>query len=257
MTALADLVTRRSGDGGQHDDRGGAAVDTLLVHHAASSNLDEVLSMMATGSREVSSNLVIRDDDTIEVVSAERRAWTSASSEWDSRSITVEVVNSATGDASGWLVSEASMASLARVGIAMLADYPGFRAGRDRVLGHRELYERYGASYPTACPGGIDLEDLVARIRAGSTTTQNQDHTMYLVELLDDGRVFLVTPSGFSYVERGSSLAGLDALGLPRRKMWFGHFIDAMAEIHEAHTADAEEFSDLRTRLEALRPANS
>jgi hypothetical protein len=38
-------------------------------------------------------------------------------------------------------------------------------------MGHREVYERYGASYATACPGGINLDRVVsdaAQILAGA-----------------------------------------------------------------------------------------
>lgn len=156
---FSKLATSTSGNGGQYSARG-RTVDRFIVHHAATTSLSGVLSMMATGSRQVSSNYVIKDGSIIGVVPEEYRAWTSGSAAWDGRAVTVETCNSASGDASGWPISEASYESLAAL-IADCATRYGFPINRDTVIGHRELYTRYGASYATACPGGIDLDRVV------------------------------------------------------------------------------------------------
>lgn len=157
--AFSSVATRTSGNGGQFSSRG-LAVDHFVVHHAATSSLSQVLGMMSSGSRQVSSNYVVKDGDVVGVVPEERRSWSLSSSTWDGRSITVETCNSVTGDASGWPISEESYRSLAKL-IADCATRYGFPINRDRVIGHREVYTRHGASYPTACPGGIDLDRLV------------------------------------------------------------------------------------------------
>ncbi|VXB29149.1 N-acetylmuramoyl-L-alanine amidase [Pseudoclavibacter sp. 8L] len=156
---FSNTATGTSGNGGQFSNRA-ARVDRFIVHHAATASLSAVLSMMSTGSRQVSASYVIKDGQVIGVVPEEKRAWTSGSAAWDGRAITVETCNSQTGDASGWPISEASYESLARL-IADCATRYGFPINRDTVIGHRELYSRYGASYATACPGGINLDRLV------------------------------------------------------------------------------------------------
>lgn len=156
---FSNVATRTSGNGGQYSSRG-RAVDHLVVHHAATSSLSQVLGMMSSGSRQVSSNYVVKDSEIVGVVPEELRSWSLSSSLWDGRSITVETCNSVTGDASGWPISEASYQSLARL-IADCATRYGFPINRDRVIGHREVYSRHGASYPSVCPGGIDLDRLV------------------------------------------------------------------------------------------------
>ncbi|MCT2043617.1 peptidoglycan recognition protein family protein [Pseudoclavibacter alba] len=174
------IATRESSSNGMWSPRE-ANVDTLLVHHAASGSLESMLGMIASGAREVSANFVVCDEQIVCVVWPERRAWTSGSpydggagARWDHRSITVETINSATGDGSGWPISDASYRSLARLARWMDATYPSFHIDRDHIIGHRELWIRFGASYPTECPGGIDL-DRVASLARGITTTPMED----------------------------------------------------------------------------------
>ncbi|PPG39481.1 N-acetylmuramoyl-L-alanine amidase [Pseudoclavibacter sp. RFBA6] len=157
---FSNLTTSTSGNGGQYSSRG-RSVDMFIVHHAATTSLSGVLSMMRTGSRQVSANYVIKDDQVVGVVPETHRAWTSSTASYDGRSITVETCNSVAGDAAGWPISEASYQSLARL-IADCATRYGFPIDRDHVVGHRELYSRFGVSYATACPGGINLDRLVA-----------------------------------------------------------------------------------------------
>lgn len=165
--ATLNFVTRSSSPNGMYSTRE-ATVDTLIVHHAATSSISGVLDMIASGAREVSANFVVKDDQIVMVVPPQYRAWTSGSSSdggagarWDHRSITIEVCNDRTGDASGWPISEASYRSIVKIVMWMKATYPNFRIDRNRILGHRELWERYRASYPTACPGGIDVDKIV------------------------------------------------------------------------------------------------
>lgn len=162
---VSKLATRSSGNAGQYSSRGGRKIDRFLVHHAATSNLDVVLSMMRTGSREVSSNYVISNTgEIISVVPEEYRAWTSASPAWDGRAITVEVINSKTGDP--WPISAKAQEALSRL-IADVATRYKFTPKRDgrnsTVIGHRELYTWFGESYATACPGGINLAAVTNR----------------------------------------------------------------------------------------------
>lgn len=175
------IATRESSSNGMWNPRM-SEVDTFLVHHAASTSLEETLAMIADGRKEVSANFVVCDDQIVSVVWPERRAWTSGSkydngagAGWDHRSITVETINSGIGSNDhNWPISDASYRSLARIARWMADTFPAFRIDRDHIIGHRELWLLYGASYPTACPSGIDL-DRVAVMARGITTTLMED----------------------------------------------------------------------------------
>lgn len=151
--------------------RNGARIDTLLLHHAATVSGATVVGMMVSGSRTVSANYVCYNDGTlVGVVDEEYRAWTSGSSSdggrgaaWDRRSITVETANESYGGS--WPISERSYAALAALAADLHRRY-GLVLDRNHVIGHRELWSRYRASYATACPGGMDLDRIVNLARA-------------------------------------------------------------------------------------------
>lgn len=175
----------------QSSSRNGTPIDMVILHHSATTNVGSVLSMMQTGSRTVSANYVLGNDGHIYgVVPEELRAWTSGSpndggkgAQFDRRAITFECANLSTN---GWTISDATYESLA----GLLADFHrryGVPLDRDHVVGHRELYDRWHASYATACPGGMDIDRVVTMARAkagqggvkpvvgGATTTTRPD----------------------------------------------------------------------------------
>ena len=144
--------------------RRSAKVDTFLVHHTASvsGRGDGVVNMMVNLARRgVSSNYVLGSDGYLWlVVDEDRRAWTSGSKRdggkgaaWDRRSITIEICNSS--GAPNWGISNASIDKAARLLIDLRRRY-----GIKRVIGHRDLWTQYRASYATYCPG----PNTVARI---------------------------------------------------------------------------------------------
>lgn len=144
--------------------REGARIDTFLVHHMAGVGGAGVTEMMrASGGRTVSANYTIHTDGSLHgVVPEEDRAWTSGAAgdggrgaAWDRRSITVEIANE-TGDPS-WRISDAAL----RTAAALLNDLRS-RYQIENVLGHRDLYQRYGASYPTYCPGPETVDSILA-----------------------------------------------------------------------------------------------
>lgn len=151
----------------QYDDRKGAKIDMVILHHSATTNTDQVLQMMTTGSRRVSANYVVKDRRVVGVVSEEHRAWTSGSpnddgrgAAMDRRAITFEIQNERNGDP--WPVSAASHETVAQ----LVADFHrryGIPLDRDHIVGHRELWTRWRASYATACPGGLDIDAIVRR----------------------------------------------------------------------------------------------
>ena len=161
------LIDYTSSDGGQFSSRGGANVRRFIVHAAAMTSLSGYLSMVATGSREVSSHYTAKDDTLVGIVDEAYRAWTSASY-LDGEAITIEVINTG-GPDEGWYVNAVTLATAAAL-IADVARRYGFPLDRAHVEGHRELLPRYGESYATVCPAGIDLDHLVNLARAYSGT---------------------------------------------------------------------------------------
>lgn len=138
-------------------------IDRFIVHHAATTSLAAILSLFQPGGRTVSANYALGSDGTLVLaVDEDRRAWTSASAAWDGRAVTIEVANSIAGGS--WPVSDAAFEKLAAL-IADVARRYGFPINDTTVLTHQELYQRYGASYATACPGDLQRRkgELLAR----------------------------------------------------------------------------------------------
>lgn len=207
---FSPTATGTSGSGGQYSARS-TSVSMFVIHHAATASLSGVLSMMSSGSREVSANYVVKDNQIIGVVPEEYRSWSLSSALYDSKAITVETCNSATGDASGWPISDESYASLAKL-VADASTRYGFPIDRDHVVGHREIYTRFGASYATACPGGIDLDRVVREARAiqsGQTadSTQEDEDMLSFVQIIGASPIWGVWPGG---VWKIGSQAALD-----------------------------------------------
>ena len=143
--------------------------DRFIVHHAATTSLGAILSLFQPGGRTVSANYALGNDGTlILAVDEDRRAWTSSSSYWDGRAVTIECANSVAGD--NWPVSDATFDKLARL-IADVSIRYGFPINDDTVLTHQELYIRYGDSYATACPG--DLQRRKGELLASALAYRN------------------------------------------------------------------------------------
>ncbi len=148
----------------QRSSRGGVAIDTFLIHHQASTDDDATIREMVTGSRQVSANYTIDSNGRITgVVDEEDRAWTSGSeydggkgAAWDCRSITVEIANSA--GAPDWPISQEAINAAAELLIDLQKRY-----GIKNILGHRDLWLQFQASYPTYCPGPEKVAEITAR----------------------------------------------------------------------------------------------
>lgn len=231
---FSGLTTRTSGNARQFSNRG-RGVDMFIVHHAATTSESAVLSMMSTGSRQVSANYVVNGKSLIGVVPEEFRAWTSGSAQFDGRAITVETVNDRVGQTDmSWTISEDSYQSLAKL-IADCSTRYGFPLDRDHVVGHRELYSRWGAGYSTACPSGINLDRLVEMAKEyqkGGTpgsdssdlsTAQKrililEEQVPILVQRNEDGAIFAFS-GGASHIPTSVEVTAIQSmnqqLGLP------------------------------------------
>jgi N-acetyl-anhydromuramyl-L-alanine amidase AmpD len=163
-------LAKRRYNTSQKSSRNGTRIDMVICHHAATTNIEGVIQMEVSGSRQVSSNYAIgRDGEIIGVVPEEFRAWTSGSSSdggkgagFDRRAITFECADESLGGS--WPISAASQEAIVNLLVDVHQRY-GIPLDRDHIVGHRELWTRHRASYPTACPGGMNVDDLVNRAR--------------------------------------------------------------------------------------------
>lgn len=146
----------------------------VCLHHAAMTSLSGLRSL-AMGGKQVSADAIVKNGEAEQLIPEGYRAWSLSSAYWDSALRSVETANESTN---GWTVSDESHWTLARL-VAYWAEKDGFYPHRDgdpttwTVLGHREVYSIHGASYATACPGGLDLDLVTARAQSllsGSST---------------------------------------------------------------------------------------
>ena len=157
------------GNSGKFGSRNGAKLDRFIVHHGATTGWQNLKDTLSGSGREVSANYTIGNGETVGNVDEAYRAFTTGAASWDSRAVTVEVKNS-TADPN-WQVAENDFHALAKL-IADVSIRYGFEINDNTVLTHQEINLRYGASYSTACPGGLqrrkaELLALANRYRAG------------------------------------------------------------------------------------------
>jgi hypothetical protein len=181
-------------------------VSYIVIHHAATISFQAVIDL-ENGAREVSSTVIIKDGQVASMFDETNRAWSLSSQYWDSVSLSSETCNETT--APGWTISEASYGTLAKVVADWCRRY-SIPCDRDHIMGHREFYTRYGASYATACPGGIDLDRVVrdaTAVLAGTTPaapSQDQGDVPMRYIHSANGRFGLVLEHDFQqYTEGG------------------------------------------------------
>lgn len=164
----------------QSSSRLGVEVDTYLIHHLAGTDAERAVNDMISGADGGSANYVITNEGKIILVVDEAlRSWSAGApndggkgAAWDRRSIAVEIENETGGPE--WRISEAAKNAAA----ALLADLRT-RYRIVNVLGHRDLYEQYRASYPTYCPGPDTVADIERRSHtAGLGSTPIEEDIM-------------------------------------------------------------------------------
>lgn len=146
------------------DPRAGGAVPRYIVHHhMATTGFSGVLESWRTGKKQGSAHAAIDSDgETVGVVPEERRAWSLSSESFDSQALVTEIANSSVGGS--WPVSAAAHEAAAQLTADWCTRY-GIPCDRTHIIGHREVFTRFGKGYATACPGGLDLDGIVARAR--------------------------------------------------------------------------------------------
>lgn len=167
----------------------------VVLHHGATTDMDAIIDMETSGSRQVSSNRVAKDTRCARVVSDDPniRAWSLSSAYYDSVLSSVECANESTD---GWTISASSQETLAQM-VAYWASIEGWTPHRDgdptgwTVFGHREIYTIFGASYATACPGAMELDWIAARARevingaAGAGNEEPMTDMIYYADTAD------------------------------------------------------------------------
>lgn len=149
------LATKTIAHHNKFNDRGGAGISRVIVHHWAGTSGGD--TSLANPSRDASANYILYNDGSLAVqVPEEYRAWTSGSYAADQPSITVEVQNSANGGQ--WPVSAAAIKTLTALIADIARRYKWGSVTRSRVRGHREFAA-------TACPGPYlwDRLDSIAK----------------------------------------------------------------------------------------------
>lgn len=182
-------LTNRTISTSQHGPRS-RGIDHIILHHAASGNLNGVLDMIARATRRVSYNYVIGPDGTIVgVVNEDRRSWSVANEPWDSRSVTICAINSSVGGA--WPVSDATHNAMGRL-VADIAARRRIPVNRERIFGHGELWTRHRAGYATACPGGLNMDRVVNLAQSGGGADASREESDMRIISVPHGTIALV-----------------------------------------------------------------
>jgi hypothetical protein len=176
----------------QHSNRS-YPITRVIWHHQASTNDDGTIDMMVSGSKQVSSTYTVDNKDyqgrgwarITGVVPERYRPWTSSS--WaDGGAITIEVCNS-TGNPA-WGISDVTHEACAHIAAYVRDAYgvPLQRAtskGMPGHVGHNEVQRIFGESYPTFCPGNLDINRIIARAQQlGAPTSEEDDMSQQDIE---------------------------------------------------------------------------
>lgn len=127
-------------------------ITKITIHHwAGVGTLDTFKNIVMNPNREMSANYAIDVNGKIGLFCPEAdRSWCSSSQLNDNRSVTIEVSNSAYGDASGWPISDASYKALIRLCVDICK-----RNGIPKLYydGTNGTLTRHCDLAPTLCPG--------------------------------------------------------------------------------------------------------
>lgn len=138
----------------------------VVVHHAVTTSLVALETLMDPGGRTVSAHEAVADGVRVKKVPHGMRAFSLGSPWADSAFYTMECVNSTLSP--DYLLADGTEEAIAQA-IAEDAKRCGWVPHREgdpktwTVLGHREVYTIHGVSYATACPGGARLDRITQR----------------------------------------------------------------------------------------------
>jgi N-acetylmuramoyl-L-alanine amidase len=147
-----------------HDDRGGAAIDMLVLHYTGMTSGAAAINRLCDPAAKVSAHYTIDEDGTVYAhVPEARRAWHAGVSYWaggdniNSRSIGIEIVNP--GHEFGYRTfPEAQIAALIELCTGILSRHP---IPPSRVLGHSDVAparkEDPGELFPWPCLAKVGI----------------------------------------------------------------------------------------------------
>lgn len=156
--------------------RNGIAIDRIIIHHNATTDKNVAMDTWLQGGRSgTSAHYEVTPTEIIGCVGEQYAAWHAGGtgpadppriSNPNQRSIGIENVNSS--GAPNWSVDQRTIQNCARL-VADICKRYNIPLDRQHVLGHNEVTA-------TACPGGIDVDEVVniARIQGGSPTQTPQ-----------------------------------------------------------------------------------
>ena len=153
-------------------------ISKITIHHwAGTGTLETFKNIVMNPNRGMSANYAIDSYGHIGLFCPEGdRSWCSSSPWNDHRSVTIEVANSAYGDASGWPISEASYKSLIKLcvdickrnGIKKLE----FTGDRNGSLTYHYMFSSTGCPGPWIKARTTEICNLVnAQLNGGSSTS--------------------------------------------------------------------------------------
>ena len=151
-------------------------ITKITPHHMAGvCSIEQFCNIVANPAREMSANYGIGNDGRIGLTCEEKnRSWCSSSPWNDHRAVTIEVSNSAYGDASGWPIGDAAYNSLIKlcVDICKRNNIPKlvFTGDTSGSLTFHYMYAQ------TQCPGPwlkAHAQDLCNKVNAQLNVTQS------------------------------------------------------------------------------------
>ena len=161
----------------KHNDRK-YPISKITIHHAAGVlSFDNLLNYVATTSRNMSANYVLRQGKLGLVVEEKYRAWTSGNAENDHKAVTIEVGNSSAGGK--WPIADEDLSMLIKwcADVCIRNNIPKlYYDGTPN--GTLTLHEMFA---PTGCPGPYikervyyicdETNKLIEANRTGTTTS--------------------------------------------------------------------------------------
>lgn len=168
---FSSLITSENPNPMYGGGRNGVGIDRIVIHHNATTNKNIAMNTWYTGSGNwTSAHYEVTPTEIIGCVEEGYAAYHCGGtggydvpkmSNPNERSIGIENVNS-TG-APSWLVDPRTVANTAKL-VRDICNYYGIPCDRRHVLAHNEVTA-------TACPGGLDVDEVVRLANGGSAST--------------------------------------------------------------------------------------
>lgn len=177
MTRFSSLITSENPNNMYAGSRNGVGVDRIVIHHNATTNKDVAMSTWYVSSGNwTSAHYEVTPDEIIGCVEETYAAYHCGGtggndipkmSNPNQRSIGIENVNSV--GYPSWSVDPRTIANTAKL-VRDICDRYGIPCDRAHVLAHSEVTA-------TACPGGINVDEVVRLANGGTATAPTKPTT--------------------------------------------------------------------------------